>query len=174
MKKYFICILILFMAGAFLGATEEEFNQDVSLIDATLGFSEWATPFSVSYEKAINDNVGISGSILYQHWSDDWGLLGDFSSTLIVPSVDALYHFNSIDVKKLDVFAGGGVGFGIYSYSSDYDDIDGAGSSSLFISAVLGVRYYVSEKIAIVLKERYNIIGDWSGSYALLGVTIKL
>lgn len=169
LKKMFILICVLFLSISLI-AGEKEFKKGTNLLTAEFGFSSFATPFGVSFERGITDQIGVGVSALFMSWGYDLGAFGDYNQTLIIPSAFAVYHFTKIDVKKLDVYAGASVGFGIYS--SDW--AGETATSSLFLSGIVGVRYYVSEKIAINFKESFGLISDWSGSYSLLGVTFKL
>ncbi len=168
MKKIFTFIIVLSLVfGMSLMAGTKEFKKGASFITGEFGFSSWATPFGASYEMAYNDNIGIGASA----WMQSWSSVG-FSQTLITPSVFAQYHFTKINVKKLDVAAGVSLGYSIYSADSDLFTI--TGSSSLFLSGVLTIRYYFTDKLAVSLKETYSFLGDWSGSYAMIGVTYRL
>ena len=168
MKKVFVLIIVLSLVfGMSLMAGNKEFKKGNSFITGEFGFSSWATPFGVSYEMGLNENIGIGASA----WLMSWSGIG-ISQTLITPSVFAQYHFTEIKVAKLDVAAGATLGYSIYSADSDYIKL--TGSSSLFLSALITVRYYFSDKIAVSLKETYSFVGAWSGSYAMIGVTYKL
>jgi len=168
MKKVFVLIIVLSLVfGMSLMAGKKEFKKGNSFITGEFGFSTWSTPFGVSYEMGLNENVGVGASA----WLMSWSGLG-ISETLITPSVFAQYHFTKIQVPKLDVAAGATLGYSIYSVNSDYLKV--SGSSGLFLSALITVRYYFSDKIAVSLKETYSFVGDWSGSYTMIGVTYKL
>ena len=108
-------------------------------------------------------------------WSDN--IFGNrLSETLITPSVDAYYHFTQLDVDKLDLFAGAALGFSIYSFNWDYQGVDdgNTGTSNIFLSPILGARYYFNEKIAASLKLYISILGNWAGVGGVAGVTIVL
>ena len=151
MKKIFTLVIILSLIfGMSLMAGTKEFKKGSTFITGEFGFSSWASPFGVSYEKGINENVGVGASAWLMSWSD----VG-YSQTLITPSVFAQYHFTKLNVPKLDVAAGATLGYSVYSASSDYYTI--TGSSSLFLSALLTVRYYFTDKLAVSLKETYSL-----------------
>ncbi len=169
LKKTFILIGVLLFSITLI-AGEKEFNKGTDLLTAEIGFSSFGTPFGASFERGITDQIGVGASALFMNWGYGSGIFGDHSQTLIIPSAFAVYHFTEINVKKLDVYAGASLGFGIYSSNWAGE----TATSSLFLSGIVGVRYYVTEKIAINFKESFGLIGDWSGSYSLLGVTFKL
>jgi hypothetical protein len=98
------------------------------------------------------------------------------SQTMITPSVEGYYHFTTIDVDKLDIYAGLSLGYSIYSWS--WDGPGGgwadAGSSDLYLSPFVGGRYFLNKKLAINLKFIYSAIGDWGGAGGVIGLTIRL
>lgn len=171
MKKIFTLVIVLSLVfGMSLMAGKKEFKKGASFITGELGISSFGTPFGLSYEMGLKENIGVGASVMFQSWGYDLGMFGDFNQTLITPSVFALYHFNKIKVKKLDVSAGASIGFSIYS--SDY--MDEVLSGGLFVSLIANVRYYITDKLAINIKETFALLGDWSGSYTMLGVTYRL
>ncbi len=171
MKKIFTLVIVLSLVfGLSLMAGKKEFKKGSSFLTGEFGFNSFSTPFGISYEMGIKENIGVGATVMFQSWGYDLGIFGDYNQTLITPSVFALYHFNKIKVKKLDVSAGASIGFSIYS--SDWEDE--VLSGGLFVSLIANVRYYFSKKWAVNLKETYSIIGDWSSSYTMLGVTYRL
>jgi hypothetical protein len=78
-------------------------------------------------------------------------------------------------VDKLDLFAGAGIGFGIYSYSSKgNDDWSGVGSSEIMILPTAGARYWISKKLALYLKVYFSVTGGWSGLSGIAGVSLPM
>jgi Outer membrane protein beta-barrel domain len=169
MKRIMVLLLVFMVSFSLIGADgEKAFHKGTKMLDLSVGFSSLTTPFAVGYEQGITENLGINVSALILSWGYDFGFV-DLNQTLIMPQAHLVYHFTKIKSPKLDVYAGAGAGFSIYN--SDWMNETLAGG--VFISGIIGVRYYVSKKIAISLRETLVIIGDWDGSYTLLGVTFK-
>lgn len=170
MKKVTILFIVLLMTAAFMAGDEgKAFEKGDNILDLSIGFSEFTTPFAIGYEHSISDNMGINVSALILSWGYDFGSFGDYNQTLIMPQAHLLYHFTKIKANKLDVYVGAGAGFSIYN--TDWSDETAAGG--VFLSGVVGLRYYVTKKIAIQARETLVVIGDWGGSYTLIGVSFK-
>lgn len=172
MKKVFIVFFATVMIfTSSLLAEDQVFEKGSQLIGAELGISYFGTPIGISYEFGLKEKIGIGASFMYQSWGYDLGIFGDYNQTLLTPSVFGMYRFNDlIKIPKLDLAGGVTAGFSIYS--SDW--ADEAATGGVFVGLIATARYFVTEKIAIHLKETFNLLGDWSGSYTLFGVTFRL
>ena len=171
MKKITLLILVLMLSiGLSAADGKKAFTEDSRIIDVSLGFSEFTTPIAVGYEHAISPNLGIDVSALFLHWAYDLGYLGDLNQTLVMPQVHLNYHFTKIKSSKWDLFVGAGAGYSIY----DSDWLNEPNSGGIFLSGVFGFRFYLSEKIALQARETVVIVGDWGGSYTLVGVSFSL
>jgi len=175
MKKSIVSLLVVLFFSLTAFAGEQEFAQGRVFVTPQIGLDEWATPVGVSVEFAITENIGVGGTVMFSFWSDNWGL-GKIKQSIITPSVDAYYHFTSIDLDKFDLFAGASLGYSIYSWSWDFagDDWGGAAGSGLYLSPFIGARYFLTEKLAISLKAYFSAIGDFNGVGGALGVTIRV
>lgn len=175
MKKLIISVLAVMLLAGTAFAGEQEFSQGRVFVTPQVGLNEWATPVGVSVEFAITENIGVGGTVMFSFWSDNWGL-GKIKQSIITPSVDAYYHFTSIELEKFDLFAGASLGYSIYSWSWDFagDDWGGAAGSGLYLSPFIGARYFLTEKLAISLKAYFSAIGDFNGVGGALGVTIRV
>jgi len=160
---------------------EKEFSKGSKYVTAQLGLNSYAIPFGVSLEIALNENVGVGGSVMLQFWGEDYSYFGlgyRSSSTLITPAVEAAYHFTQLKVNKLDLSAGANIGFSIYSYRWEFEwpgmeDVD-AGTSGLHLSPFLNGAYYFSPKTAVTLRVYFSAVGGWTGIGGLLGIVFKL
>jgi hypothetical protein len=134
------------------------------------------------FEKALrpfpelgNGVIGVGVAIDYY----SWGSSGSFGGTTwesnyryIPIGVTANYHF-PLENSKFDPFVGAGLGYSIASYSCDYNggvdyDCGGTSSSALYFIGHAGVRYFVSDKVAI-----YGDLG--AGAAAInIGAMMKL
>jgi hypothetical protein len=88
--------------------------------------------------------------------------------SVIIPSVDAAYHFTMLEVDNLDLFAGVGVGFAIVGGEGT------TGTSGIAVSPFIAGRYWFSEKMGVSLRANIGVIGDWTGVTSMLGVVFKL
>jgi len=138
-----------------------------------VAITSYAFNFGASMEYGLTENIGVGGTVMLAFWSDNALRL---SQTLITPSAEGYYHFTKLDVENLDLFAGAALGFSIYSFSWDFGngDDNAVGAGGVFLSPILGGRYFFSEKIAACLKLYVSIIGNFAGVGAVAGVTIVL
>ncbi|MBS3818997.1 hypothetical protein KGY73_05780 [bacterium] len=174
MKKVLgVAILLLLFSVSFVFSQDKEFYEKTQIISPILGVNSYTVPFGANFEYGITENVGIGGTAMYWSWGGRM-----YSNSLISLSADAAYHFTSLEVDKLDLFAGGGLGISIYSYSwkSGYDGgvYGGAGSSGLFLEPFAGARYYFSPKISGFTRLHVNVVGSWAGVGGVLGVSFRL
>jgi hypothetical protein len=138
-----------------------EFNKGETYLTPQIGVNTYAIPFGANIEFALTENIGVGGTVMAWIWG---------AGTLIVPEVDAAYHFTKLKVEKLDLFAGVGVGFAIWHAKGIYG---GTGGSGLYIDPFVAGRYWFSEKMAVSLRMNFGI-GDWNGVGGLLGVTFRI
>lgn len=148
------------------------FQKGKSFITPQIGLYSWggSLPFGASYETAITPNIGVGGTAMFMFWSES-----EWTSSLIMLSADVAYHFTNLKVDNLDVYAGGGLGYSIYSYSwkSGYSGDYGGTGSGIYIATLLGARYYFTPKLAASLRLVGSLSG-WSGFGAQLGLTYNL
>jgi hypothetical protein len=166
-----ILVLGIFLMSPFF-AGAQDFQKEDFYITPQLGINSYTIPFGVSAEYAITENIGIGGTGMLWLWSSEF-----WSNSLIALSADAAYHFTSLDVDKLDAYAGAALGFSIYSWkekSGVFGDFSGSGSSGLYLQPFVGARYYVTESIAVNLRLNAALLGDWSGVGGYIGVSIPL
>jgi hypothetical protein len=176
---YVVLMVVLFLAAPVFSnaqsinaarTTDNKYHKGGLYLTPQVALYSYALNFGASMEFGLTENIGIGGTLMLAFWGNT-----GINFTLITPSVEGFYHFTQLDVDKLDLFAGAALGFSIYSFNADSSWIDGGtGTGSLFLSPVLGGRYYFSEKIAACLKLYLSILGDWAGVGGVLGVTILL
>jgi len=175
-KSLFLFFFIFIFATSLL--VSESFNKRSEYLTPQIGLNSDAVPIGINYEYGISDNIGIGATLMLQYWNSRYSGQYEFSSFLITPSFEAAYHFTKLDIKKLDLFAGGNLGFSLYS-SKWEDKWSGSanvktGSSGFFLSPFIAGRYYFNSDKAICLKIYYSVIGDWSGMGYILGLTFNL
>jgi len=175
MKSRFIFVLCILSLVTSVFAGEQEFSKGKLFLTPQFAYYSYAPNLGLSVEYAVTDNIGIGGSCMFAFWSDEF-LDVKISETLITPSAEAYYHFTNIQAEKLDFFAGLSVGYSIFSWSWDIGDTtwSDAGSSGLFLSPILGARYYLSKKLALCLKGHYSVLGSWTGIGGEIGLTFML
>lgn len=171
-KKIVLITLVLFLSASLLTAAYTKkntpfrrsntltFTKGDMFLTPQIGFNSWAIPFGANFEYAMTENIGVGGTIMMWFWS---------GASVILPSVDAAYHFTTLEVDKLDLFAGVGVGFAIYNAGAGI-----SGSSGIYIDPFVAGRYWFSDKIGVSLRLNIGLIGDWSGVGGLLGVVFKI
>ncbi|HLP61604.1 MAG TPA: hypothetical protein VK186_22380 [Candidatus Deferrimicrobium sp.] len=167
-----LCVLSL-VTSAFAGV--KEFNQGKLFLTPQFAYYSYAPNLGVSVEYAVTDNIGIGGSCMFAFWSDDF-INAKISQTLITPSVEGYYHFTNIQAEKLDLFAGLSIGYSIFSWKWKYGDStwSDAGSSGIYLSPILGARYYLAKNLIFCFKTHYSALGSWSGIGGEFGLTFLL
>lgn len=167
-KILVILVAILLCASLALSAAPKrsmkkyaqlEFNKGEKYLTPQIGLYSGEIPFGVNFEYAMTENIGVGGTVMVWFGS---------GFHVIIPSVDAAYHFTMLEVEKLDLFAGVGVGFAIVGGNGI------SGSSGLSINPFIAGRYWFSEKLGVSLKVNIGLIGDWTGVGSMLGVVFRI
>jgi len=168
-----VVILLLLSTCSFVFSQEREFYKNIQIISPVVGLNTWTIPVGANFEYGLSKHIGIGGTAMLWWWtSQDW------ANSLIGLSFDGAYHFTGLDVKKLDLFVGAGLGFSLYNYTwkdSNSGDIKGgSGSSGLYLKPFIGARYYFNRKTAIFCRLYFQFMGDWEGAGGIIGVSFKL
>jgi len=167
LKNYLIAFSILFLLTSLAYAGEQEFSQNSLYITPQVGINTFTIPFGLNIEYALTPNIGIGGTTMMWLWNEAF-----WSSSVIALSAEGTYHFTQLDLEKFDVFAGAGIGFGIYSFKEKTGFIEGAGTSGILVDIFVGGRYYFNPKFAVSLKVGGGLT-TWSTFGAVIGVTIR-
>lgn len=176
MKKTMIIIALLLAFGLSLAASPRHsngsapFQEGDMFLTPQIGFNSHTTPIGANFEYALTDNIGIGGSLMYWHWSES-NFFGDWSLSVVSLSAEAAYHFTAVKVKKLDLYAGAGLGYMSLSTDSGFGD---GYDSGISLDPFVAARYYLGHKIALNLKLYIDLLGDFNGVSSTLGVTFKL
>lgn len=172
-KTLLVVVLALAVFAATATAGTKEFWKGGIYITPQFGINSWggSIPFGVNGEFALTENIGLGGSVMLNLWSETY-----WTSTLINFNADVAYHFTKVNAEKFDLYAGGGLGYSVYSYKykSGFEDYGGVGSSSIYIPIFVGARYYFNPKMAVSLRLVGSLTGSWSGFGGVLGVTFVL
>jgi len=161
--------LVIFSSVGLAGT--REFRKGMFFLTPQVGVNEWTVPFGVNAEWAVTPNIGVGGTTmlwLFAKGGYDYSVMSLFG--------DVSYHFTKLDARNLDLYAGGGLGFHVVS-SQKWKDFLGESSAAapgLFLVPFAGARYYFSPKTAVSLRLYVDILGDWAGVGAVLGVTFRL
>lgn len=172
MKRVCVLLAVVLAVTGLASASSKEFSIGHFYLTPQVGFGSWggSIPFGASAEYALTDNIGIGGTVMAQFWSET-----GWTESWITISAEALYHFIKLAADKIDLYAGAGLGYGIYSvsYSSGFST-GASGSSGLVLEPILGGRYYISPKVAISLRLTGALVGGFTGFGAAAGVTFQL
>ncbi len=111
--------------------------------------------FGVQFEHGLTPNIGIGGIIRY--WGKSESSAGySWSWSVVMPQFQAAYHFMPGD--QLDPYAGGRLGWAIFSFESDFTSASDDGG--LFLTAYGGLRYFFSPKVAGNGQLEFRVAGD--------------
>jgi len=172
-RKVLVTVLALAVLAGTAAAGTKEFWKGGIYVTPQIGLNSWGggLPFGVNAEYGLTENIGLAGTVMFNMWSGTY-----WSETLINLAAEANYHFTKINADKFDLYAGGGLGYSIYSWKykeggSGYSDTGGSG---IYIQTVLGGRYYFNPKMAVSLRLVGSLVGHWAGFGATLGVTFVL
>jgi hypothetical protein len=185
MKKVFLLVLLPFSLFA------QEFNEGTNVISAGIGFggtfgnsytySNQTPGISVQYEKGIwpvggPGVISLGGYLGIKSFKDDYSI-GQYSVSqkwnYTIIGVRSAYHFNMVEVKKLDLYAGLMLSYNILSYKYTDNDasntlvINGKYNSTLGLTLYGGGRYYLAENIAVFAELGYGV------SYFTLGAAFR-
>jgi hypothetical protein len=172
-KTAAVFIILLFSTFSFAFPQGKEFYKGIQILSPVLGLNSYTVPVGVNFEYGVTKNIGIGGTAMIWWWSSQY-----WSNSLIGFSFDGAYHFTSLEVEKLDLFAGAGLGFSLYSYTlkeSHPGELEGGlGSSGLYLRPFLGARYYFNQKTAVFSRLYVQFVGDWGGAGGIIGISFKL
>lgn len=168
-KKIIFIALVLFLSASLLTAAYTKkkaplrrsnlvsFHKGDKFLTPQIGLYSGEIPIGVNFEYAMTENIGIGGTVMAWFGS---------GYSIFFPSIDGAYHFTMLEVEKLDLFAGVGIGFAFAA--------SGGGTSDLGISPFIAARYWFSEKLGVSLRSNFNLIGDYNGVFSMLGVVLKI
>lgn len=167
-----LCLAMIFLSSV-LFAGPAEFRKGVTYLTPQVGVNTWTVPFGVNVEHAITPNIGIGGTGLLWLFTR-----ADYDYSIVTLYGDVAYHFTKLNARNLDLYAGGGLGFHVVSKTRKNDIFEPGehrgGASGLFLLPFVGLRYYLSPKVALSFRLNVGIFGDWSGVDGLIGVTFRL
>jgi hypothetical protein len=165
-KKVFFITLVILLSASLLSAayykkpvkksnTGLSFVKGSKYVTAQIGLYSGVIPFGANFELAMTENIGVGATMMV--WFGD-------GITVFMPSVEAAYHFTMLEVDKLDLYAGAGIGFAVAS---------GGGTSGLALTPFIAARYWFSDNLGISLKENFGLTG-YTGAFSMLGVVFRI
>jgi len=169
-----------FSKGSIFVTGQVGVNSFVATDDA---FDSMPFPIGASYEFSLTDHIGIGGTIMFDKWSDYLGCFcGKFTFRVFKPSLDFMYHFDTVKIKGLDFFVGANLGYSVLSVSNELGNENISDlQSEPHIAPFLGTHLYFWESdsgflknILVTLKVSWSVTGDFSGVYGAVGITYKI
>ncbi|PLX25406.1 MAG: hypothetical protein C0600_12100 [Ignavibacteria bacterium] len=149
---------VLFAAvvfALFTSTSDAQFKHRGNWLGPVLTLATDPIGFGVNFEHGISKNVGIGGIIRY--WGKSESILGsDYSWSIIMPQAQGAYHFMPGD--QLDPYAGGRLGWAIYSF--DAPGLSARDDGGLFLTAFGGLRYFFTPKVAGNASLEFRVAGD--------------
>jgi len=165
MKSKLVVFIVIVTFLATCLPADQNFKKGDKYLTGQVGLNSYAFPFGFSYGFGITAAIEIGITVMAYFWSDAF-----FSYTIVQPAADFFYHLLRLKLK-FDLFVGASLGYSVFSSNSQYL---GSYASTLFLSPVLGARYFFKNNWAVTLKLYFSITGDFNGIGALLGISKRL
>ncbi len=126
-------------------------------------------PLGVYFERGITDNIGVGVSVNYLRNTASYDMIGtaiDMNISQLAVAVRGAYHFK-LSNDKFDPYAGAGLAYRNFSYTSSSSSTNFSFGSPVGIQAFAGSRYFFTNNIAAFAEIGYGV------SYLNIGATIK-
>jgi hypothetical protein len=168
-----VLLIVSVSSAAVKIPASQLFQKGKMWITPQIGLYSWggSVPFGANFETAITPNIGVGATAMAMFWNES-----EWSESIISLAGEVAYHFTQLKVDNLDLYAGGGLGYSIYSWSwkSGFSGLNGgSGASGIYIETLLGARYYLTPKIAVSLRLVGSLTG-FSGFGSQIGVAFNL
>ncbi len=176
-----------FYKTSYKSRNSGSFSSQASLLSFGIGFPnrsgagyDWDSdrlgfgPLYVKYEHGILNELGLGGYVAGAASRHKYGPNDRYTDKVFSVSVGAMayYHFNKlIPVRKLDVYAGAGIGGRRLSYTYDNDWNGSRYNDSEFDIIPLfkvGARYYFTKMFGVYGEGGYDDMSDVN-----LGITLR-
>lgn len=157
-NKFFIGVLILFVM--FTTSSYAQFNpysEGNGLLSAGVGASSWGIPLFVRYEHPVADNITVGGAFSFQSKSQNF-MSYKWRHTITGLNARGSYHFNELlnVPDEWDFYGGASLGYFIWNTKFDGTGTSivytGSGSGGFSLGGHVGARYFLNEKIGVVLE----------------------
>jgi outer membrane immunogenic protein len=148
LKQQFIAAILMLTSGSILSQSPLPLGQ--TQINVGLGFSDRGFPFYIGLDHSIHKDITIGAEFSYRAYREKWNS-NYYRHNVMGFSGNLNYHFNSIlkIPQNWDFYAGGNVGFFVWSSPDDYN---GNRSSGLGFGGQVGGRYYFSNRVGLNLE----------------------
>lgn len=163
----------------------QEFQKGTNVISAGIGLgssilsysgASQSPALSLQYERGVWD-IGGPGVISLGAYAGYKGYSfsgADYSEKwhYTVLGVRSAYHYNGLNVDKLDLYGGAMLSYNLLSFSytaSNGYNISGAGSygSNVGLSLYVGARYFFTDQLAVLAELGYGV------AYLNVGIAAK-
>jgi hypothetical protein len=162
----FIAVLLV---SSLASAGTTEFGKGRIFITPQVGLNVWAIPFGLNAEYGLTPNIGIGATGTFWSWGGTY-----WHQSVISLNAEAAYHFTQLNFEKIDLYAGAGLGYSVYTVRYNVGYLTGAtGASGIHLTTFVGGRYYFTPRIAASLILSGGV-GNWAGVGAAVGVTFSL
>lgn len=154
------------------------FEKGDNLLNVGVGLSSYyyGHPIGLSYETGITEDISIGGQFDYNsgRYDDYYGYNYRYRYSAYYLGVRGSFHLNrllGLNEKKVDLYAGLGVGYRSFKWNDTYYGT-GYGynyGSGLFANYFVGGKYYFTNKIGAFAELGYTGL-----SSSRLGISVKL
>jgi hypothetical protein len=145
-------------------------------------FGALAFPFGLNYERRLNANWGIGGTIMFDRWCDYLGMFGGKYAFLVIkPSFDLVYHLSPKDMDLIDPFAGTHLGYSFFWITNELgNSYEGDLRHEPYIAPFVGVNFRLGEsairsrsRLLVTAKVAWSVTGRLSGLYGTIGIAFR-
>ncbi len=156
-NKVFIVVFVLFTIYATSSNAQfNPFTNETKLVSVGFGASGWGIPLFLRYEQAVADNITVGGNLSFQSKTEKYAGFR-WNHTIVGVNARGSYHFNELfDVpEEWDFYGGGSLGYYFWNTKIDGSGAfpySGSGSGGFNIGGHIGGRYFVNEKLGIMLE----------------------
>lgn len=157
-NKVLIGVTILFLACSMKSNAQfNPYSEGNGLLSAGVGASGWGIPVFVRYEHPVADNISIGGALSFQSKSENY-INSKWRHTITGLNARGSYHFNELFNAPDEWDFYGGASLGYFIWNTKYTgtgmsfDYTGSGSGGFSIGGHIGARYFINEKLGIVLE----------------------
>jgi hypothetical protein len=172
MKKL---LLLMLLSALVFSVRAQEFQSGTNILSAGIGLgssilnysgASQSPALSLQYERGVWDIGGpgvisLGGYVGYKGYSYS---TSDFSEKwhYTVLGVRSAYHYNGLNVDKLDLYGGVMLSYNLLSYSysdnSGYNfSRNGSYGSTVGLSLYVGARYFFSDHLAVLAELGYGV-----------------
>ena len=147
MKKIILIVALALITGISFGQKSHGRNQ----LNLGVGLSQWGVPVYIGIDHYVNNDVSLGGEFSYRDYRENWENRY-YNRNIMGFSGNANYHFNRILELPSDWDFYAGLNIGYYVWNTPTYGYYGDHSTGLGLGGQIGVRYYLSNKVALNLE----------------------